>query len=894
MKRPIAGLLATAAAVPGAWLLVGAEEAQSPATPAIEPEPGQVAQPQPNPAERLAAVQPAFGAAVPAPAPLDTPPTLPVSVIQEAGVADVQVAPQPINLDPIEPVSPPPPATLAMAVAPEPAVPGPTFVALPVVQPTPVLAVEAAPPPVSALPPAVALAQAEIRPAAPIKPAASARFVAEPVIQSLAPPPVAAAKIDPPQPKVPARIKRTAFVSKAVVQALPAIATPITPAPDAKATPVPVLAKAEVVAPPPAKTLPTFAATPVVQTMPAKPKLAISSPPLPKPAALAPQPAPAPTRTAMAMTLAPAPQPKAKAQPVKPMAKALATVVPPAPHRDVPAKPPAPVPAPRAKLPVGEVVLASFSPAPAASEPTATAAPRRVETTAAKTVPVGAPERVTYPEPAFGPPEAQFIPAAYSSVGPPEQSASPGSASTLAQAIAYSYETNPRLLAERASNRAADLGYPAARAAFGPRLDASASLSYTRDRDEILPGSFLRQQGWSDTASLILSQPLLTFGRSQAQVGQAAANIDYRRESLRLVQNEVMLDVIAAYVGTLREAGAVTIARENVALLQRQLEESNARFAVREITLADVQQVETRLALGKTVLLDAQARLGEIQSRFYRAVGMPPGELAPPEPLTLPVSALSEAYGLADNESPLVRAAQARERVSRAFLAGTRAEAAPRVDFRGTADYGSMSDYSRDLRGTRVRGTVTLSVPLFDSGARLAESGQAREANSADLQLIAAAQRDSRTAVATGWNNLLAARMSIDHYRQAVESAQRAYENAQRQERAGMRTTLDVLDLARDLLNVRNAYNSALAEEYQARANLLATLGQLDPAKMAGGLKLYDPADHFRKVKGKGDIPLLTGTLAALDGVTLPNLKTSRPSPDAAAMVGTAETVTGE
>ena len=35
---------------------------------------------------------------------------------------------------------------------------------------------------------------------------------------------------------------------------------------------------------------------------------------------------------------------------------------------------------------------------------------------------------------------------------------------------------------------------------------------------------------------------------------------------------------------------------------------------------------------------------------------------------------------------------------------------------------------------------------------------------------------------------------------------------------------------------------------------VLATLGQLDPAKMAGGLKLYDPADHFRKVKGKGGV----------------------------------------
>lgn len=884
MKRPYAGLLATAAAVPGVWLLASAEDAPSPGTPAQEPDPGEVAQAMPDPAQRLAAVTPSFGGAEPLLEAVETPPAPTTDLLPKVE------APTAPPLAEAKPVAEVPVATLAEAAEPQPVMRGPEFVATPVIQPLPVVTPEAAPAPKPIKRPAAALAQADAPSPAPIKAAPAATFVAEPVVQRIASQPVALAKAETPQPKLPPRVERTAFVSQAVVQAVPIAAAPPPKAPEPVVAPAPLLAKAEVIAPAPAKALPALVAAPVIQTLPAKQPVALVAASLPKPTPQAPKAAPAIKRVVAVA----APKPTVQAAPVKAAPKVLAATTPPAPKPVAPAKPPAPTPAPRAKLPVGEVVLASFSPAPAAAAPVASAPPRQVETTAAKTVPVGAPERVTYPEPAFGPPEAKFIPAALTSVEPPEQPASLGSASTLAQAIAYSYETNPRLLAERASNRSADLGYPAARAAFGPRLDASASLSYTRDRDEILPGSFLRQQGWSDTASLILSQPLLTFGRSQAQVGQAAANIDYRRESLRLVQNEVMLDVIAAYVGTLREAGAVTIARENVALLQRQLEESNARFAVREITLADVQQVETRLALGKTVLLDAQARLGEIHSRFYRAVGMPPGELAPPEPLTLPVTALSEAYGLADNESPLVRAAQARERISRAFLAGTRAEAAPRVDFRGTADYGSMSDYARDLRGTRVRGTVTLSVPLFDSGARLAESGQAREANTADLQLIAAAQRDSRTAVATGWNNLLASRMSIDHYRQAVESAQRAYENAQRQERAGMRTTLDVLDLARDLLNVRNAYNAALADEYQARANLLATLGQLDPAKMAGGLKLYDPADYFRKVKGKGDIPLLTGSLAALDGVTLPNLKVSRPSPDAAALVGTAETVTGE
>lgn len=783
MKRPLAGLLASATAVPGAWFLLGAEDPQRPLSNLAEDGVDTI-ELKPSPVKQLAHTLPAFGAEATTVAPEPSPAPAPREPLPAPAITS----------DPASATDDPASLSETHEAGLAGPSPMPVFSAVPVVQSLPDIASAAASPgdasPESA--PAAVLARIETPAAQPTVPANAVRFTADPVVQSTAP---AAPLI----PEAAEEINE---------QERPPIAPP------AKPTNRPQPAKLAAQATTPRPDLPPTRARPA-ELVPA------SFTPLAEPAARVTSSAP---------------------------------------------------------------VLA----------PSAAAPKPLVESTAARTVPIGAPERISYPEPAFGPPEAKLVPAAYSAVDPPEQPTGLGSASTLAQAISYSYETNPRLLAERASTRSADLGYPAARAAFGPRLDAAASLSYTRDRDEILPGSFLRQQGWSDTASLILSQPLLTFGRSQAQVGQAAANIDFRRESLKLVQNEVMLDVVAAYVGTLREAGAVTIARENVALLQRQLEESSARFAVREITLADVQQVETRLALGKTGLLEAQARLGEIQARFYRAVGLPPGELAPPEPLTMPVASLSEAYTLADNNSPLVRAAQARERVSRALLAATRAENAPRVDFRGAADYGAISDYSRDLRGTRVRGTVTLSVPLFDSGARAAGTGQAREANSADLQLVAAAQRDSRTAVATGWNDLLAARMSIEHYRQAVESAQRGYENAQRQERAGMRTTLDVLDLARDLLNVRNAYNSALASEYLARANLLATLGQLDPAAMANGIKLYDPAEHFRKVRSKGDIPLLTGTLAALDGVTLPNLKAVRQTPDAAQMLGTGETVTGD
>lgn len=509
--------------------------------------------------------------------------------------------------------------------------------------------------------------------------------------------------------------------------------------------------------------------------------------------------------------------------------------------------------------------------------------------TAAKLVPVAAVPRIEVPSPKFGHDEARLYQAAIQVSAPTGEASGAetqlGRVGTLEQALRYSYANNPRILAARASVRSADYAYPAARSTIGPRLDAFATLSYTRDREEVLPGTYQRSQGWTNTAGLILSQPLLTFGRTAAATGQALASVEFQRQSLRLAEDQVMLDTVSSYVGVLRDSGAVTIAGENVALLQKELDDARVRFKVRDITLADVNQVEARLALAQTILLDAKARLASQQSRFYSVVGIAPGELAPPSPLEVGVSTITDAYAVGDANSPLIMAAQAREKISRALLEAAKAERMPMVGLRGTADYGSISDYSNDLRATRLRGQVTVSVPLF-GGGRSAEIGRAEEANVADWRLMEAASRDTRSEIATGWNNLIAARRNVDHFRAAVQASQAAYEGAKRQEQAGMRTTLELLDLTRDLLDVRNQYNEALANEFLARAALLSAMGVLEADKLVPGLDLYDPATHFAKVRGQGDIPLLTGALASLDGVVVGNLGADRPNQDPAALAG--------
>jgi TolC family type I secretion outer membrane protein len=462
---------------------------------------------------------------------------------------------------------------------------------------------------------------------------------------------------------------------------------------------------------------------------------------------------------------------------------------------------------------------------------------------------------------------------------------------TLAEAITLAYERNPTLLARRARLRSTDYLYPQARAGYGTTVNARGTYSFARDQVEARTGGFIGNQGFSSAASLIVNQPLFTFGRVTAAESSALGQIEFERDTLRLVEAEVMLDVVAGYVSVLRDAAAVTIAEQNLALLEQQFSDSAARFRVREITIADLDQVQTRLETARAQVIVARGQLGASQAQFLRDVGAPPGELAPPDVLSLPVSDLNDAYAIADAESPSIRAAQSREKVSRATISSAKAEFLPRVDVQGSFDYGTQTPYSDDVRATQTLGSVVLTVPLANGGLRQAQLGGAREANDSDRQLIDAAMRETRSAVASAWNSLASSRASVAYYLAATEAARNAFEGARLQERAGDRTTLDVLDLARDLLTVQINYNTAIANEYLSRASLLAAMGRLEAPQLLAGLTPYDPQAHYRRVSNRSDFPLVTDLLSGLDSLLLPRVSGDRPFLDPAVTTSTQATV---
>ncbi|GGE03326.1 hypothetical protein GCM10011515_23690 [Tsuneonella deserti] len=398
---------------------------------------------------------------------------------------------------------------------------------------------------------------------------------------------------------------------------------------------------------------------------------------------------------------------------------------------------------------------------------------------------------------------------------------------TLTDAIERSYLTDPALMAERSRTRASEYRLVEANGAFGPRADYQLRYGYQWDRADIVSDLFITRSGWSAAASVALSQPIFTFGRLTADRRQAEALLKLQSALAREAEQETVFQVISAYIGVLRDRNALQISEDNRAILGQQFEDTKSRYLAREATVTDLRQVETRMEFAQAQTSIAKGALAATEADFRASTGSPAGDLAPPNPLVVPPRTLEDALRIAENDNPLLAAANAREQASRAVAAGAAAARAPRVDFRGQADLNPVSPYSNERRQTGLSGQVVVSAPLFDGGVLAARVEQARAANDADWHLVDRTRRELAAELNQSWAAWISQEKALADLSAAVDAAQSAYQGALEQQRAGFVTTLDALTLARELLTARSTLNTLQADTYISRARTLRALGLL-------------------------------------------------------------------
>lgn len=430
--------------------------------------------------------------------------------------------------------------------------------------------------------------------------------------------------------------------------------------------------------------------------------------------------------------------------------------------------------------------------------------------------------------------------------------AQPTAAEDLRDAIILAYQTNPTLLAQRSQQRSTDETYVQARAGLRPQVDATAGVGYVRQWPSPVFGS---DESNSTSATIQLSQPLYTGGRVAHGIDAAMAGVERGRENLRSVEQQIMLSVIQAYADVIRDTEVLRIRETNLNVLQRQLQEAEARFEVGEITRTDVAQAQARLAASEADLAGARAQLEISRAGYTSVVGQAPGTLAPLPDLPDVPTDFDQALDIALVDNPELRAAMWNLEAAEASVAAARSEYLPSAGMSasyGTA--GTAQPFGLDDQQT-LRAGVNVSVPLYAAGINRSRVRQALEqANSAQLN-VEGARRSVLQDVASSLAQVLSTSSALTASEQQVRAARIAAEGVRQEAQVGLRTTLDVLNQELELRNAEIAYVASQRNHYVAQALLLSALGGLEGPDLVGDVPAYNPDDNFNRVRRAGGVP---------------------------------------
>ncbi|WP_160123516.1 TolC family outer membrane protein [Rhodovarius lipocyclicus] len=451
--------------------------------------------------------------------------------------------------------------------------------------------------------------------------------------------------------------------------------------------------------------------------------------------------------------------------------------------------------------------------------------------------------------------------------------AAPAGAQTLQDALAQAYNNNTTLLAARAQLRAVDEGVPQALSGWRPTvvMNGSVGAADQRTRSQLqafnadgsfyyrdpvatingvtrpIPGT-IRQERTPAAASVTLTQPIFRGGRTVASVRQAENRVLAQRARLYQTEQQVMQDVTTAYVQVIRFQEEVRLNINNEQVLARQLQATNERFRVGEITRTDVAQAESRLAGARASRAAAEGQLQSARATYQRLVNEAPQRLVAPQPLRVSVRNRDEVQRLATQNNPAVVAALFDEAAARDNIDIQMSTLMPQVSVT-TQAFRNDNTASPHTRVTGGQVTANLSVPIFQGGSEHSLVRQARQTAQQNRALVEDARRVAAQQAISAWETLGSTRAQVESVRSQIRAAEIALDGVQREAIVGSRTTLDVLNAEQELLNARVSLVRALSDNITGSYTVTASIGRLTAQDLGLPVETYNMQTYYNAVR---------------------------------------------
>lgn len=421
------------------------------------------------------------------------------------------------------------------------------------------------------------------------------------------------------------------------------------------------------------------------------------------------------------------------------------------------------------------------------------------------------------------------------------------SALSLKEALETAYNANPEIKSERENLGATDEGVAQAVSEFRP----TAAVDYSRGRQRSSYAGADAEYGDKETRQLTLDQPIFDGFGSVSRYRAAKLQVSAGREQLSAVTQDVLLRTVTAYMDVLRDTAVLELSKNNVGVLNKQLDASEDRFDVGEVTRTDVAQSKARVSRAISEQAQSEGRLASSMASFERLVGMSPSSLEEQKMIPELPAALEQAIAIARENNPSLQNANYRQQSLQEQVNASKAAVLPSVSLQG---------YLRREQGAGVTGgndydndavTMNVRVPLYQSGS---EYSRVRESKQNYLRAKYTALDTSNETVervTRAWEDLQASIASIQANESAIDAATVALDGVKQEQQYGARTVLDVLDAEQELFSARVNLVRSQRDKLVAAYTLISEMGQLRPQTLGLEVPIYDPKANYQRVKYK-------------------------------------------
>lgn len=394
----------------------------------------------------------------------------------------------------------------------------------------------------------------------------------------------------------------------------------------------------------------------------------------------------------------------------------------------------------------------------------------------------------------------------------------------LEDMLYQTYLHNPALRAARADLKAIEQRLPQARAGWLPTVSAGGSVVAS----DVEGGFFGGGDTTSKDINASVNQPLFKGGRTAASVDSAKGLIAAQEALVLDTQQSILLRAATVYMDVLRDQALLTLSAATRKAIAEQLEASQKRFAVGEVTRTDVAQSEARYARADADWIRAQGNLESSKAAFEQVVGIRPEKLGQPR-LNFPLpETVDELFTQVESYNPRIRAATHLHESAQGDVGKVFGEFFPELNLSGSwdRDYDPSPGLVDETTSKSIG--IVATIPIYTGGATLARVREARHTANRRLMNVMDTRLSAREEAVRNWEALKTARAEIVSREAQVRAATLAREGVRQEAAIGTRTILDSLDADQEYQDARAALVTARRNEIVATFQLAATLGLLN------------------------------------------------------------------